>query len=612
MSHRFVRCPHCKMPHDAVVRVCPNTGFPLPAEVRSHDRERRGEAGRSWMSEHPPPERRPEPLAFAPRRDRIERRPSEGTTEPPTAPPRELIGQTLGGRYRIKGVLGEGGMGTVYDAEHLGLGRHVAIKVLSPSQAKKRVSVKRFQQEARAAGAIGHPNICEVYDLGLLDDGSPYLVMEKLVGQTLADRIAREGGLPFDEVIEVMVQVLSGLAAAHEKGILHRDIKPENIFLSRRLGCPPVIKLLDFGVSKMLPEFQTGEDALDLTRTGMVMGTPYYMSPEQARGDRNLDGRVDVYACGVVMYEALAGKRPFLAPNYNALLLAIINTAPRPLREARPETPPELEAIVMKAMAKDRANRFPSAPHFLRELAPPAVVPKARGVELPAPPTEEERRRAPVLGGGRSGPRAGRHAARGREPLEGSAGARGASRHPVAAYRPPVALVNAPSTTLRSPTADSPSEQPERRKGARGLDGTVELEPPLFRDSGPSLRGRDLVGAPLPDGRKDGLDLDIPIHVEDLEEPTAIFRPERDDPAPLGPRSGRERADDRPAPAHDWENETLVTPPEAERPAEAAPSDRELEPSLQPHPFDADETMKLDDAGDVELVSDRRGPRRRR
>jgi serine/threonine-protein kinase len=288
-------------------------------------------------------------------------------------------------------------MGCVYDAEHLGLSRQVAIKVLSPSQAKKRVAVKRFQQEARAAGAIGHPNICEVYDLGQLDDGSPYLVMERLTGQTLAERIQKEGGLPFPDIVEIMVQVLSGLVAAHEKGIIHRDIKPENIFLARRVGAVPIIKLLDFGVSKMLPEFQTSEDALDLTRTGMVMGTPYYMSPEQARGERNLDGRVDVYACGVVLYEAIAGKRPFLAPNYNALLLAIINTNPRPLRDVRPNTPPELEAIIQHAMAKNRNDRYASAKLFLRDLQPPPA--ESSQNRLPPPPTAEERARAQQLGG---------------------------------------------------------------------------------------------------------------------------------------------------------------------------------------------------------------------
>jgi serine/threonine-protein kinase len=376
---RFVRCPHCRMPHDAAERVCPTTGLRIdPQQVAQQG------------SVPPARHSRPGPPPPAPSKPRLQDKEGQEQQE-------QLIGLTIGGRYLIKGILGEGGMGTVYDAEHLGLSRQVAIKVLSPSQAKKRVAVKRFQQEARAAGAIGHPNICEVYDLGQLDDASPYLVMERLAGQTLAERIQKEGGLPFPDVIEIMTQVLSGLQAAHEKGIIHRDIKPENIFLARRIGAPPIIKLLDFGVSKMMPEFQTGEDQLDLTRTGMVMGTPYYMSPEQARGERNLDGRVDVYACGVVMYEAIAGKRPFLAPNYNALLLAIINTTPRSLREVRPNTPPELELIITHAMAKNRVDRYASAKHFLRDIAPPA--PDQSSPRLPPPPNAEERMRAQQLGG---------------------------------------------------------------------------------------------------------------------------------------------------------------------------------------------------------------------
>src|SRR5579863_8844535 len=151
-------------------------------------------------------------------------------------------------------------MGTVFEAEHLMIGRTVAVKVLHPNQARKKNAVRRFHQEARAAGAIGHPNICEVYDLGTLDDESPYLVMERLVGETLADRIAAEGGLPFDDVIEILVQVLSGLVSAHEKGIIHRDIKPEKVFLTRRVGCPPICKLLDFGVSKMIGPLVGGRD----------------------------------------------------------------------------------------------------------------------------------------------------------------------------------------------------------------------------------------------------------------------------------------------------------------------------------------------------------------
>ena len=398
MSYRFVRCPHCKLPHDAAERVCPTTGRRMPDQSTTGA----GATARSRMTELPPPERRPEPLGFDPRQ-RI-------PDAPPPAPrpaavldtssvsiPRnvkdELIGKTIGDRYLVKGVLGEGGMGMVYEAEHRGLGRSVAIKVLNPSQAKKRVAVKRFQQEARAAGAIGHPNICEVYDLGSLEDGSPYLVMEKLVGTTLADRIGREGGLPFDEVVDVIQQVLAGLVAAHEKGIVHRDIKPENVFLARRIGAPPIVKILDFGVSKMMPAFQTGEENLDLTRTGMVMGTPYYMSPEQARGERNLDGRVDVYACGVMMYESIAGKRPFLAPNYNALLLAIINTSPKSLREVRPATPPAIESIVGRMMAKARDDRYMTAASVLRDLQ--AIAPSLQPGRA-ATPNAPGRPRSPL------------------------------------------------------------------------------------------------------------------------------------------------------------------------------------------------------------------------
>jgi serine/threonine protein kinase len=281
----------------------------------------------------------------------------------------DLVGRTIDGKYRVQGVLGRGGMGTVFEAEHLVLSRQVAVKVLHPSQARKKNAVLRFHQEARAAGAIGHPNICEVYDLGTLGDGRPYLVMEKLAGETLADRIALEGGLAFGEVIDALIQVLSALVVAHHKGIVHRDIKPENVFLTRRVGCPPLVKLLDFGVSKMISrpvEEQTGD--VDLTRIGMVMGTPHYMAPEQARGDRDLDGRVDLYACGVIFYEALTGRRPFAAPNHDALLVQILTATPRPASTLRPALPPAFDEVIARAMARSREERYGTAEDFQREL----------------------------------------------------------------------------------------------------------------------------------------------------------------------------------------------------------------------------------------------------
>ncbi len=330
MTDRGPRCVHCAQYHGADVVTCPWTGKPLPRMAAPSD------AARATSVE------------------------DEG---------RALIGQTIGGKYFVRSVLGRGGMGTVYEGVNVQMGRVVALKVLHPKQVKRRESVKRFYQEARAAGAIGHPNICEVYDLGALEDGCPYLVMERLVGSTLAQHV-RQAVLPFDIAIDVMIQVLSGLVAAHEKGIVHRDLKPDNIFLSERIGFPPLAKVLDFGVSKVVSEAPNeARDAdLDLTRTGMVMGTPYYMSPEQASGARDLDGRVDLYACGVILYETLTGRRPFLAANYHILLWNILKTEPPPPSELRLDLPLALESVIARAMARDRAARYGTAHEFIAAL----------------------------------------------------------------------------------------------------------------------------------------------------------------------------------------------------------------------------------------------------
>ena len=330
MTDQVVRCPYCAQKHGASVTKCPVTG-------------------RTLVGLRPVDEPATDPKIQAD--DSV----------------RDLIGKTIGQKYLIKSVIGEGGMGTVFEAEHYALGRTVAVKVLHPMQAKRPVAVKRFHQEARAAGAIGHPNICEVYDLGTLDDGSPYLVMERLLGETMADRIAREGGLPFGDVIDGMTEVLSALTAAHEKGIVHRDIKPENVFMTRR-GASPIAKLLDFGVSKIL-SMAGGDEELALTRTGMVMGTPFYMSPEQARGDRDLDARVDIYGCGVMMYEMLTGRRPFRASNYNALLVQILSAQPAPARELRGDLPVGFDRVIQKSMRRARDERYQNAVEFQKDLA---------------------------------------------------------------------------------------------------------------------------------------------------------------------------------------------------------------------------------------------------
>src|SRR5580698_2921678 len=340
------------MPHEESRDVCPSTGKAIDRRTASPLGMTRAPGTPAPLGGTPKPPASlggaPRPPTPPPSNSRFEAarkvapRPPvnrEGTGSF-SLPRRDLIGKTLGGKYNVRAVLGEGGMGTVFEALNLAIGRQVAIKVLHANQLRKKDAVRRFHQEARAAGAIGHPNICEVYDLGTLDNGCPYLVMERLAGSTLA-QVMKNGVLSVEAAIDILIQVLSGLVVAHEKGIVHRDLKPDNIFLTERVGCPPVAKVLDFGVSKVVSSapLETRDADLDLTRTGMVMGTPYYMSPEQASGARDLDGRVDVYACGVILYETLTGRRPFLGANYHVLLWNILKTDPPAPRDLRPDLP---------------------------------------------------------------------------------------------------------------------------------------------------------------------------------------------------------------------------------------------------------------------------------
>ena len=283
-------------------------------------------------------------------------------------------------------------MGTVFEAEHRLLGRAVAVKVLHPNLAESRDAVRRFHRQARAAGCIGHPNVCEVHDLDVMDDGTPYMVMEKLVGHTLSRRMAIEGRLPLFDLVDVLLQVLSALTAAHERGIVHRDIKPDNVFLAKRTGCSALAKLLDFGVSKIVrPAIHETEREPDLTRRGMVMGTPHYMSPEQARGDRDLDPRVDLYAGGVMLYEGLTGQRPFAGERPADVLRDILHAKPRPARELRRALPSGFDVILARAMARDRDDRYRSAIELQGDLRglrdrirhPPAAVSPFRSTYPP-------------------------------------------------------------------------------------------------------------------------------------------------------------------------------------------------------------------------------------
>jgi eukaryotic-like serine/threonine-protein kinase len=276
-------------------------------------------------------------------------------------------GDIIDGKYRIVRLLGEGGMGAVYEGENTRIHRRVAIKVLHAGVAAQGEAVQRFEREAQAAGRIGSEHIVEVLDLGALANGDRYLVMEYLDGESLGARIKTRGRLTPAELCPIAFQLMEGLAAAHGAGIIHRDLKPDNVYLLRqRGGQQDFAKLLDFGISKF--NQMSGDSGFSMTRTGAVMGTPYYMAPEQAKGSREMDHRVDIYAAGVILYEALTGQVPFNADTFNELLFKIVLEEPKPLVEVDPTIDPAFAAIVSKAMARDPAHRFQTARDFQQAL----------------------------------------------------------------------------------------------------------------------------------------------------------------------------------------------------------------------------------------------------
>jgi eukaryotic-like serine/threonine-protein kinase len=275
-------------------------------------------------------------------------------------------GDVVDGKYQIVRLLGEGGMGAVYEGLNVRIHRRVAIKVLHGTVAHNAEAVERFEREAQAAGRIGSSHIVEVLDLGDLPGGDRYMVMEFLDGQSLADRVKAQGKLSAAEIYPIAVQLLEGLAAAHAAGIVHRDLKPDNVYLinSKRDGQRDFVKILDFGISK----FNALGGEFSMTRTGAVMGTPYYMSPEQAKGARELDQRTDLYAVGVILYECSSGRVPFQAHTFNELLFKIVLEEPPPLQELQTNLDDGFIALVSKAMARDVSQRYQTASEFQQAL----------------------------------------------------------------------------------------------------------------------------------------------------------------------------------------------------------------------------------------------------
>jgi serine/threonine protein kinase len=259
-------------------------------------------------------------------------------------------------RLKIVRALGVGGMGAVYEVEHLLTRHRRALKLLHAEVVAVPGIVERFLREASAAGRIGNPHIVETFDAGTTEDGEPYLVMEMLQGAPLSARLQERGRLEPAEVLEIFSQVCDGVQAAHDSGIVHRDLKPENIFLVA--GERPFVKLLDFGISKFDPAL-TGTP--QTTVEGSLLGTPYYMPPEQVRGSRDLDASADVYALGVVLYECLVGKRPFDADTLTHLAVLISEGEYVRATELCPELPPQIDAVIEKALAPDRRSRYKSA-----------------------------------------------------------------------------------------------------------------------------------------------------------------------------------------------------------------------------------------------------------
>jgi eukaryotic-like serine/threonine-protein kinase len=277
------------------------------------------------------------------------------------------IGQLLDNKYKIVRLLGEGGMGAVYEGENVRIHHRVAIKVLHPNVAADSGARERFEREAQAAGHIGSEHIVEVFDLGELPSGARYMVMEFLAGEPLSGRVEKLGRMMPAAIAPLMLQLLEGLGAAHVAGIIHRDLKPENVFLQRAKGGLDFVKIVDFGVSKF--NQLSGGSAMSMTRTGAVVGTPYYMSPEQVKGAKTIDHRTDLYSAGVVLFECITGQLPFQADSFNELMFKIALEPPLDPEKAVPGLDPAFARILRKSTAREAADRYQTCEEFAQAIA---------------------------------------------------------------------------------------------------------------------------------------------------------------------------------------------------------------------------------------------------
>ncbi len=301
------------------------------------------------------------------------------------------IGSVVGGKYRLVRLLGDGGMGSVYEALHTGLGSRVAVKVLHPELARRAGLVERFLQEARVAAQIRSPHVVHVTDVDRTPDGDAYIVMDLLEGEPLSSVMDRERKLPPPLACDYAMQILEALEAAHALGVIHRDLKPENVFVTLASG-KPLLKLIDFGIAKA----RRTEEQKNLTVAGVVMGTAEYMAPEQARSADKVDARADVYAVGVMLYEMIAGSRPVTGEDARVIAYKVERGEVIPLLRAMPDAPREIAGLVHRAMAARPELRFPSATDMRRAVEEVVAGKRVGGGMAPSMPVPRPASVAPV------------------------------------------------------------------------------------------------------------------------------------------------------------------------------------------------------------------------
>jgi serine/threonine-protein kinase len=278
-------------------------------------------------------------------------------------------GEVIADKYRVEGVIGVGGMGVVLSARHLQLGHSVAIKLLTSDDEERQIeAAARFLREAQAAAGLRSEHVVRIYDVGAIDEARPFMVMELLEGCDLSQLLERDGPLHLGAAVDLLIQACAAIDAAHQAGIVHRDLKPSNLFLTTRSDGTPWLKVLDFGISKSLS--RGGDVPITLTSTRAVMGSPYYMSPEQIRDAKKVDERTDVWALGIILYELLTGSPAFQADTFPGVCAAIAADPPRPLRELRSDAPEALEAVIFRCLEKDPDRRLRSAAELAEALRP--------------------------------------------------------------------------------------------------------------------------------------------------------------------------------------------------------------------------------------------------